>query len=78
MFRMAKEYNTRPSDLLGLENEYVAFCVDQVVFRWGSFVQGELDSVEGKDQNQIQGRRELVARRLLEGGSRFVTPTPTR
>jgi hypothetical protein len=79
LHQIAKEYGVRPSDLVGISHEYVAFCVDQIVFRWGTYVQGELDSVDGKDKNQIEGRRRAVIHRLLgEKRQRFASPTPTK
>ena len=30
MIAMSREYQTRPSQLLGIDDEYVAYCLDEV------------------------------------------------
>jgi len=66
---MAEAYGRRPSDFFNIEDEYAAWCFDEAVHRWGSFVQGELAKVDGKNRQQIEGRQERVLRRLLKGFS---------
>lgn len=29
---MSKEYRKRPSEILGLDDEYIAYCIDEVAF----------------------------------------------
>lgn len=65
---MAKAYNQRPSNLLGvLDDEYTAFCLDEATWLWGSHVEGELQEATrpkptGKDASKrVTEEREIKA-----------------
>lgn len=55
LHNVAKAYNQRPSDLLGvIDDEYTAFCLDEATWLWGSHVEGQLSEAtrpqpSGKD-----------------------------
>lgn len=71
--------STRPSTLLGVEDEYAAFCLDEIVYEWGQFVDGEMEKASVTDRQQrrsmekAQGRMKTVLMNLL-GGKRFADP----
>lgn len=74
-------WNVRPSQLLGIDDDYLAYCIDEAVGEYGSFVRGELEQVEGKNAKEVQGRRELVLRRLLTAEKEadlYATPVATK
>lgn len=74
----------RPSELMGIHNDYVAWCVDEVVMLWGAYVQSELDKVGVKQKPKdkaLAGQRLARLRTLLSEGPeerKFATPMATR
>lgn len=71
---MAKQYKTRPSELLGLgqESTYVAFCFDEAVFHFGTAVEAAMAKAEAKaktSQAATQARIAVLNRMLNEGTS---------
>jgi hypothetical protein len=54
---------------LGIDDDYIAYCLDQVVGEFGSYVRHELEKVQGKTDKEVEGRRELMLRRLLTAES---------
>lgn len=62
VYQEAKLWATLPSKLFGIENDYYAYCFNEVVATWGSYVTSELDKVEGKDSKDTNKKRH---RRLL-------------
>ena len=61
----AKTWNCRPSDLLNIENDYVAYCLDQAVGYFGRTLQAELDSVDEKDEKTAEHKRRRILERYL-------------
>ncbi len=49
---MADQYETRPSQLLGIADPYTAFCLDEAIYMWGSYVDSELDKVGDRDMDR--------------------------
>lgn len=66
MYNQAKTWNTRPSELAGIEEGYYAYCFDEVIATWGSFVTGELDKIEGKNDKEVSRKRHNKLLQLLE------------
>lgn len=56
----AKTWNCRPSELLAIEDPYVAYCVDQAVGYFGRHVQAALDEVDDKDAKVAEGKRKII------------------
>lgn len=56
-------WNCRPSELFNIENDYHAYCFDEVVGLWGSYVTSELEAIEGKSDKEVASKRH---RRLLQ------------
>lgn len=63
---MAKAYSQRPSSFLGVDEPYPAFCLDEAAFAWGSYVDSELDSVDGKTAEEIRRNRERAFNKLMD------------
>ena len=40
---MAESYSTRPSQLLGVDDPYAAWCIDEVSYTWGMAVDGAVE-----------------------------------
>lgn len=62
LYGLAKTWGCRPSELVGIESDWVAFCFDRAVATFGNALKSELDGVEGKDAKAIQRRREQILR----------------
>lgn len=71
----------RPSDVVSVQDEYAAFCLDEAVMYFGSFVKQKLQEVKGKNEAEIEGKQKLILKKLLEAEGaegRFATPVATR
>jgi hypothetical protein len=51
--------------LLGIEHDWVAYCLDSAVAAFGTALQADLDEVEGKTRREVQRKREGVLRRYI-------------
>lgn len=65
-FQDAKTWSVRPSILLNLQNDYVAYCFDQAVSVWGNHVIHELDKIEGKTEKEVTRKRQNKLLQLLD------------
>lgn len=74
---MANSLQERPSNLLAIEDEYVAFCFDEAVLTFGNDIEQQLENVKGKDEKQRKAQQEMLLNRILEGKSQFREP-PTK
>ena len=63
----AQTWRQRPSTMMGITDEYVAYCFDEAASEWGNHVRGKLDAVEGPNSKVIQARQETLLRQLLRG-----------
>lgn len=66
LYQEAKLWKVRPSQLFGIDNDYYAYCLDEVVAAWGSHVTSELDKVEGKDSKDAGRKRQRKLLQLLQ------------
>ena len=57
---MAKAFRARPSELLGVEDDFDAFRLDRAVYRFGTHVDAALDKVTGNNENEIKQKRLRV------------------
>ena len=63
---MAKMTSSRPSELLGIEDDpLAAYCWDRAVFTFGSALQGELNRIEAKNQQEAERKQDDILRRWL-------------
>jgi hypothetical protein len=65
LFVEAKTWNCRPSDLLAIEDDYVAYCLDQAVGYLGRTIESELNKVEGKTEIETEQKRKIILDRFL-------------
>lgn len=61
----AKTWTCRPSSLLNIRNDYVAYCVDSAIAYFGRAVEHELESVEGKTTADTAAKRRVVLDRFI-------------
>lgn len=73
-YETAKTWNTRPSVLIGITDEFTAFLVDEAVGAFGNLVHAEMDAVEGKGPEDIRMKREMVLNRMLGIEQKFKAP----
>lgn len=79
VYSLAKSMTVRPSQLLAIDDAYVAYCIDDAVMTFGEFIASKLNEVKGKNAKQIEGQRLLLLRRLLssEAKQQFRAPIAT-
>lgn len=65
---MANRFRTRPSQLLGIEDPYIAYCFDEAAYTWGMFVQSQLKEAEegAKKPEQRQAARDRAWNRIFK------------
>lgn len=62
---LARELRVRPSELLGVDDSYVAFCLDEAIMTGRTLIQGEVDKVTHKNEKVQARRREDKLRQIL-------------
>lgn len=50
---------------MGVDDPYVAYCLDQAVGHFGRTLQGELDSVDAKDAADGEYKRRRILEKYL-------------
>jgi hypothetical protein len=65
LYNEAQSWNTQPSKLLGVSEWYTAFCLDQAINYWGTFVSSELDKIEAKTAKATEAKRQARLQVLL-------------
>lgn len=73
----SRTWRTKPSNLFGIADEYVAYCLDEAVAMVGNHITNELEKIQGKNGRQIEGRRQAALNRMLGKVPQFKTPIPT-
>lgn len=65
--------------MIGIEDPYTAFCFDQAVGEFGSYVRHEVQSIEGKNSKAVEGKRRMRLKALLDSDPKrkFAQPTAT-
>lgn len=74
LFNQATTLQTRPSELLGVTDVFMAFCLDSAIYSFGTALQNELDGVEGKNKNEIKRKRERILGKWLGLEQKFREP----
>lgn len=59
-------WKVKPSNLVGISDEYLAYCLDEAIYHWGSFVQGKLDEIEAKNSKERKNKTAKVLGDLLK------------
>ncbi len=62
---MAKEWQSRPSDLLAVKDRYVAYCLDEALSHFGKEVEEAMQNVKGKTEAIKRGKAENVLRSYM-------------
>lgn len=77
LHNLSQKYSQRPSDLLGLDNAWVAWDFDQAVLMWGNHVQRALDECEDwkKKPEAVARDKQRVLRKLLRNKPKPVKRT---
>ena len=58
---------TRPSELIGLIDPYVAYCFDEAVYAWGIYVESEVQAAVEKAKPKQKDRvQEQTLNKLLD------------
>lgn len=63
LYQNSKLWGKLPSTIMHVKGKYKAYCLNEVVSAWGSFVTNELEKIEGKTAKEINRKRH---NRLLE------------
>jgi len=61
LFQDSKTWSSRPSQLLGVEDPYAAYCIDQAVAYWGRHLESEMDKAERNTKNEDAATRARQA-----------------
>lgn len=70
LYNDAQSWRVRPSQLLDIDDSYVAYCLDQAINYWGKTIENDLDKVEGKNDKDTENKRKAV----LNG---YLYPSPS-
>lgn len=65
VFNTAQTWNCRPSILLGVDDEYLAYCLDQAVSILGNGITNELNNVGTTDTDRRAKAREAKVQRQI-------------
>lgn len=65
LFGLGKTWGKAPSEIIGVDDEYIAYCLDQAVAYFGGHVENELDEVEGKTAAEIKMKRQAIIQRYI-------------
>jgi hypothetical protein len=74
LYLAAKTFNARPSDLMGVQDLYAAYCLDTACGEWGRAIEGALEGVEGKTKKEVAVKSERVLRKWLGMAQRYRDP----
>lgn len=66
LYNTSKQWSKRPSEMVGITEEYTAFCFDEAVGLWGSYVVNELEKIEGKNEKEVTRKRHQRLLKLLD------------
>lgn len=60
---MARAYHCRPSELLGVQEPYEAYCLDEALYLWGSYIENTVaqagTNINDKRMRQVTKDRML-------------------
>lgn len=68
LWHKSKAVGQRPSQLLAIENDYVAYCLDEAVIFFGLTMENMLDEAghkPGKDERKARAARERLLNKVL-------------
>ena len=65
----SRDWGKRPSELLSIKDSYIAYCVDEAVFAFGTAIESELNALKkGKKEKDelFQHRKRQLFLSLIE------------
>lgn len=65
LWGLSRTYKCRPSELIGIEGSWEAFCFDSAINTFGGHVQNEIDSINEKTASATRRKREAILRRYV-------------
>lgn len=73
---MSQALHSRPSALIGIIDEVVAYCLDSAVARWGTSFEGAVQEAtrDATDQRAADRAVQRVVRRWLRLPAQYATP----
>lgn len=74
VYQTAKTYRVRASELLGISDPWTAFCLDNAVSYFGTSLEAELESIEGKTAKEINKQRERTMDKWMGIPQRYKSP----
>jgi len=79
LYNTAKTWSLPPSQLMGLEEEFDAFCLDEAIAALGNGIENRLLAITGKNADWARQRELMVIMGVTEEekASLFKVPTPT-
>jgi hypothetical protein len=60
--------------MLGVEHPYLAYCLDNAVWMFGSALELELKKIEGKTQRELERKQDRKLRQWLDLPLRYRNP----
>jgi hypothetical protein len=77
-FHEAKQWGIRPSELMDIEDTYVAFCFDQAVSLYANSVIQELEKITGKNAEKLKLEKlKVILRGMEDKDGNFITDLRT-
>jgi hypothetical protein len=78
LYREADDWKTTPANLLGVDDDYVAYCLNQAVNYFGKSVEEKMDKAasNAKNEKSANAARQRALKRILEpaGTGQFMDP----
>lgn len=66
LYQNSKLWGTLPSKIMGVKGKYRAYCFDEAVSTWGTFITNELEKIEGKSDKEVNRKRRNKLMLLLQ------------
>lgn len=77
LYNQAKSWNKTPAELLSVEDAYLAYCVNNSIYAFGTALDAELESVTGKKKEEVARKRSRIVDKWLERPLKFRNPMAT-
>lgn len=76
LYSQSKQWNKAPSEILHIENTYVAYCLDEAIWWFGNYVESEVKKAsasKGKSDNEKKQkhRADLAFARIMGSKPKF-------
>lgn len=76
----SRDWGKRPSELLAIDNTYIAYCVDEAVYQFGTAIEAEVNGLKRgkkeKDELFQQRKRNLFLKLLEASDTQRFAPIP--